>query len=149
MGPRRYTIKQLPPELRPRERLLSDGPEALSSAELLAILLSTGSKESTAVELAGQVISESGDLFGLHGVSIQVRKHKTVWATFQRRAGEGYFRGTLRAHNSELASQRTIGPLEVEETPLVDPSLRKVRDSRLLFVKRRCAKARASLPRGS
>jgi DNA repair protein RadC len=69
VGPRRYTIKQLPPELRPRERLLSDGPEALSSAELLAILLSTGSKESTAVELAGQVISESGDLFGLHGVS--------------------------------------------------------------------------------
>ena len=58
MGPRRYTIKQLPPELRPRERLLSDGPEALSSAELLAILLGTGSKESTAVELAGQVISE-------------------------------------------------------------------------------------------
>ena len=58
--------------------MLSDGPEALSSAELLAILLGTGSKESTAVELAGQVISESGDLFGLHGVSIQVRKHKTV-----------------------------------------------------------------------
>jgi DNA repair protein RadC len=76
VGPRRYTIKQLPPELRPRERLLSDGPEALSSAELLAILLGTGSKESTAVELAGQVISESGDLFGLHGVSIQLPIHK-------------------------------------------------------------------------
>ena len=58
--------------------MLSDGPEALSSAELLAILLGTGSKERTAVELAGQVISESGDLFGLHGVSIQARKHKTI-----------------------------------------------------------------------
>src|SRR5215208_5003932 len=33
MGQRRYTIKQLPPELRPRERLLSEGPEALSSAD--------------------------------------------------------------------------------------------------------------------
>jgi len=75
---RRYTIKQLPPELRPRERLLSEGPEALSSAELLGILFGTGSKEITAVELAGQVISESGDLFGLHGVSVQVRKHKTI-----------------------------------------------------------------------
>jgi hypothetical protein len=32
---RRYTIKELPPELRPRERLLSEGAEALSSAELL------------------------------------------------------------------------------------------------------------------
>jgi DNA repair protein RadC len=75
---RRYTIKQLPPELRPRERLLSEGPEALSSAELLGILFGTGSKENTAVELAGQVISESGDLLGLHGVSIQLPKHKMV-----------------------------------------------------------------------
>jgi DNA repair protein RadC len=79
---RRYTIKQLPPELRPRERLLSEGPEALSSAELLGILFGTGSKENTAVELAGQVISESGDLFGLHGVSIQLPKHKMVSARF-------------------------------------------------------------------
>jgi DNA repair protein RadC len=78
MGTRRYTIKELPPELRPRERLLSEGPEALSSAELLGILFGTGSKETTAVELAGQVISESGDLFGLYGVSIQVPKHKTI-----------------------------------------------------------------------
>jgi DNA repair protein RadC len=78
VGTRRYTIKQLPPELRPRERLLSEGPEALSSAELLGILFGTGSKENTAVELAGQVISESGDLFGLHGVSMQARRHKTV-----------------------------------------------------------------------
>jgi DNA repair protein RadC len=67
---RRYTIKQLPAELRPRERLLAEGPEALSSAELLGILLGIGSKEQTAVELAGQVISESGDLFGLHGVTV-------------------------------------------------------------------------------
>jgi DNA repair protein RadC len=77
VGTRRYTIKELPPELRPRERLLAEGPEALSSAELLAILLGTGSKENTAVDLAGQVISESGDLFGLHGASIQLPKHKT------------------------------------------------------------------------
>jgi DNA repair protein RadC len=67
---RRYTIKQLPPELRPRERLLSEGPEALSSAELLGILLSIGSKEKTAVELASEVISENGDLFGLYNTSV-------------------------------------------------------------------------------
>ena len=74
---RRYTIKQLPPELRPRERLLSDGPEALSSAELLGILLGIGSPEKTAVELASEVISEYGDLFGLYKVSVQLQKHKT------------------------------------------------------------------------
>jgi DNA repair protein RadC len=67
---RRYTIKQLPAELRPRERLLAEGAEALSSAELLGILIGTGTKEQTAVELAGQIISESGGLFGLHGVTV-------------------------------------------------------------------------------
>jgi DNA repair protein RadC len=74
---RRYTIKQLPPELRPRERLLSDGPEALSSAELLGILLGIGSPEKTAVELASEVISENGDLFGLYNLSVQLPKYKT------------------------------------------------------------------------
>lgn len=67
---RRYTIKQLPPELRPRERLLSEGPAALSSAELMGILFGIGSRQKTAVELASEVISESGDLFGLHNVTV-------------------------------------------------------------------------------
>lgn len=70
MERRRYTIKQLPPELRPRERLLSEGPAALSSAELMGILFGIGSREKTAVELASEVISESGDLFGLYNVTV-------------------------------------------------------------------------------
>ena len=73
---RRYTIKQLPPELRPRERILSEGPAALSSAELMGILFGIGSREKTAVELASEVISASGDLFGLHNVTVQLPKYK-------------------------------------------------------------------------
>jgi DNA repair protein RadC len=76
MERRRYTIKELPPELRPRERLLAEGPEALSVAELLGIMLGIGTKEQTAVELAQQVLSESGGLFGLHGAGIQAHIHK-------------------------------------------------------------------------
>lgn len=66
---RRYTIKQLPPELRPRERLLAAGPGALSDGELLGLLFGIGNREKTAVELAGEVISEAGSLHGLYDVS--------------------------------------------------------------------------------
>ncbi len=67
---RRYTIKQLPRELRPRERLLEAGPAALSNAELLGILFGNGSREKTAVGLASEVISESGDLLGLRNANV-------------------------------------------------------------------------------
>ena len=67
---RRYTIKQLPPELRPRERLLEAGPSVLSDGELLGVLLGIGSREKTAVELAQTVISEAGGLHGLYDVSM-------------------------------------------------------------------------------
>ncbi len=70
MERRRYTIKQLPPELRPRERLLEAGPSALSDGELLGLLVGIGSREKTAVELAGEVISEAGGLHGLYDVSV-------------------------------------------------------------------------------
>ena len=70
MERRRYTIKQLPPELRPRERLLEAGPSALSDGELLGLLFGIGSRERTAVELAGEVISEAGGLHGLYDVSV-------------------------------------------------------------------------------
>jgi DNA repair protein RadC len=66
----RYTIKQLPPELRPRERLLEAGPSALSDGELLGLLFGIGSREKTAVELAGEVLSEAGGLHGLYDVSV-------------------------------------------------------------------------------
>ncbi len=69
MGRRRYTIKQLPPELRPRERLLEAGPSALSDGELLGLLFGIGSREKTAVELACEVISEAGGLRGLYDVN--------------------------------------------------------------------------------
>jgi len=67
---RRYTIKQLPPELRPRERLLAVGPSALSDGELLGLLFGIGNREKTAVELAGEVISAAGGLHGLYDVSV-------------------------------------------------------------------------------
>lgn len=53
----RPTMKELPEDIRPRERLLKEGAEALSEIELLAILLGTGSREVTALDLASLVMA--------------------------------------------------------------------------------------------
>ncbi len=60
--PARYTIKELPVDERPRERLVQFGANALSSAELLAILLRTGTPEMTAVQLAQHLLTSMGSL---------------------------------------------------------------------------------------
>ncbi len=66
----RYTLKDLPPEVRPRERLARDGERALSDAELLAIILRTGTKTNTALELAQKLLHQFGGLKGLHQSSL-------------------------------------------------------------------------------
>ena len=55
-------ITDWPAGERPRERLLEQGAEALSDAELLAIFLRTGVKGKTAVDLARDLLSQFGGL---------------------------------------------------------------------------------------
>ena len=59
------TISNWPAAERPREKLLSNGPSALSDAELLAIFLRTGTRGQTAVELARELLRKFGSLRGL------------------------------------------------------------------------------------
>ncbi|MEK6750027.1 MAG: DNA repair protein RadC [Pseudomonadota bacterium] len=58
-------ITDWPLEERPREKLLSRGPQALSDAELLAIFLRTGVTGKSAVDLARDLLSEFGSLRSL------------------------------------------------------------------------------------
>lgn len=58
-------INDWPTAERPRERLLLHGPQALSDAELLAILLRSGARGKTAVDLARGLLAEFGGLRGL------------------------------------------------------------------------------------
>ena len=58
-------IKDWPERDRPREMLLEKGPEALSDAALLGILLRTGMKGKNAIALAREMISRFGGLNGL------------------------------------------------------------------------------------
>jgi hypothetical protein len=59
-------IVSWPQNERPREMLLSKGPEALSDAALLAILLRTGRKGQNAIELARELIERFGGPCPLH-----------------------------------------------------------------------------------
>lgn len=49
-------VRELPENERPRERLLSYGAQYLSNAELLALLLRSGSKDKSVLQLAEQVL---------------------------------------------------------------------------------------------
>ena len=53
-------IRDLPSAERPRERLLRAGPSALSNAELLAILLRTGTAGESALDVAARLIAQRG-----------------------------------------------------------------------------------------
>jgi len=73
----RRRIKDLPDFARPREKLVEKGPEALSDAELLAILLRSGTKGKSALELASTILKKVGpelarlrvaDLLAVEGV---------------------------------------------------------------------------------
>ena len=58
-------IKDQPPSERPRERLAAKGPNALTDAELIAILLRTGLRGANAVEIGAQLIQKFGSLQAL------------------------------------------------------------------------------------
>ncbi len=66
----RVNINQWPENERPRERLLSAGPEHLSTAQLLAILLRTGSEGKSALELAMEVLKQYGDISAIKGATV-------------------------------------------------------------------------------
>ena len=96
-------IKDWPADHRPRERLLRDGSEMLSDAELLAVLMRTGVAGSDAVALARRLLVECG---GLRGLLEARREHfarlpgcgAATFATFQAalELGRRYVFSTLQ-----------------------------------------------------
>jgi DNA repair protein RadC len=59
------TVKEMPEEERPRERLARVGPQSLSSAELLAIILRTGVGGENVLTMANRLLSQFGGLAGM------------------------------------------------------------------------------------
>jgi len=72
-------IRDLPAEDRPRERLAELGADALRNAELIAILLRTGLKGVSAIQVADQLLQRFGTLDRLARASLdELRQTKGV-----------------------------------------------------------------------
>ncbi len=67
-----YRITDLDAEERPRERLAKMGPQVLSNAELLAILLRVGVPGENAVQVGQRLLQEMGGLAGLHQATYEM-----------------------------------------------------------------------------
>ena len=64
-------ITDWPEDDRPREKLLLHGANVLTDAELLAILIRTGTRNATAVDLGKQLINKFDSLYRLSGRTVQ------------------------------------------------------------------------------
>ena len=58
-------MRDLPTEVRPREKLLALGPAALSDTELLALLLRTGTPGRHVLHMASELLAQFGGISGL------------------------------------------------------------------------------------
>ncbi|HZG77196.1 MAG TPA: DNA repair protein RadC [Paenibacillus sp.] len=64
-------LREVPEDERPRERMLRHGAAGMSNAELLAILLRTGTRSESAVTLSQRLLLESGGLRGLSDLTVE------------------------------------------------------------------------------
>lgn len=108
----RKSIKEWAADDRPREKMVSKGKEALSNAELIAILIGSGSDEKSAVELARQILSDNHDSLA------ELSKMSVEELTQYRGIGEAKAVSIVAA--LELSNRRYIG--EFFELPTINGS---------------------------
>lgn len=67
------TIKELKKDLQPYEKFVTLGPEVLTDAELLAIIIRSGTSDKTSIDLANEIIdgSKEGSILSINHISLQ------------------------------------------------------------------------------
>lgn len=115
-------IKNLPESERPYERFRTLGAKALSDAELLAIIIKTGTKEMTSLDLARNLLSEcQGNLLNLYELSyeqlLDIRGIGPVKAVQLKAVAELSRRiaRTNRGYSLSLGSPASIADYYMEE----------------------------------
>ena len=101
-------IREIPSSERPRERLRDLGAAALSTAELLAIILRTGSARQSVLSLASSLLARHGGLGGLARLS---------FADLVRERGVGEAKAAEMQATFQLALR--LNALQPEERPFV------------------------------
>ncbi len=112
----RITVKEMPEDIQPRERLLKMGPEALSSGELLAIILRIGNREETAIEMANRIIHHCGGLKGLATISEkELASFKGIGTAKIAQIRAAIELGSRIYKEAALTKQKIRSPLDVVE----------------------------------
>jgi len=124
-----YTVRELPEELRPRERLLRGGPQALSDAELVAILLGSGSPGQNALGLAEELLVRYDSLAGLsRSHPIEVAGHRGVGEAKAARLSSTWELGRRLA--SSAGSVRAVVRSAADVASLLLPEMRFLPEER-------------------
>ena len=104
---KKLTVKELPLDDRPREKLLLRGAQNLSDAELVAILLRTGRKGNSVLEIARELIQSEGNLAKLATKTID---------SLQKISGIGKDKAATLAAAFEI-SRRILSQVEMVVKP--------------------------------
>lgn len=115
-------VIDIPKEERPIEKLLINGPEILSNAELLAVILRTGTRGENVISLSTRILSEFDGLNGLLDIGISeitsIKGIKNIIASQILAIGELFRRfnslNLIREGNS-ISSPRDIAKLLINE----------------------------------
>lgn len=110
-------LQDLPAELRPREKLLARGPAALADAELLALLLRTGTAGQGVLEMAQALLARFGGLAGLMQASLaDLKTVKGLGGTAKRAELAAVLEIARRSMAQQLAERPVIdSPAAVKE----------------------------------
>ena len=118
-------IREMPEDERPREKLAARGPDALTNAELIAILLRTGLPGTNVVEVARHLLSEYKSLIGLSRCSPkELAKIRGIGRTKALELVAAFNLGNRLARET-LANQKIDSPELVNE--LVGGEMRMLR----------------------
>jgi DNA repair protein RadC len=111
-----YAIKEWPVTERPRERLESYGAAALSTRELLGILIGSGPEGRTALEVAGEMLGSDGSLRRLAASPVrELCRVRGVGPAVGARVAAALELGRRMAREGPAERGRISGPADVFE----------------------------------